>query len=141
MSINQPGHACAIYLYNLRRHYSGHLATRGGSPFGVWSMGDDWFSPVIIYSALQWLSFCCVVRGAACGYPTDHTAKKSYEAPQALRSQVPISHWNYLKRGELGNVCCRDLDHLSAELIRARERLRHKRGIIRSCSQQCGYWL
>jgi len=47
--------------------------------------------------------------------------------------------WNYLKRVELGNVCCRDLEHLSIELIRARERLRHKREVIRSCSQQCGY--
>src|SRR5260221_9369100 len=47
--------------------------------------------------------------------------------------------WNYLKRVELGNVCCRDLQHLSTELIRARERLRHKREVIRSCSQQCGY--
>jgi transposase len=47
--------------------------------------------------------------------------------------------WNYLKRVELGNVCCRDLEHLHQEIIRARERLRHKREIIRSCSQQCGY--
>ncbi|MFL5627957.1 MAG: transposase [Ktedonobacteraceae bacterium] len=47
--------------------------------------------------------------------------------------------WNYLKRVELGNVCCTDLDHLSTVLIRARERLRHKREIIQSCSRQCGY--
>src|SRR5579885_2261043 len=47
--------------------------------------------------------------------------------------------WNYLKRVELGNVCCTDLEHLSTELIRARERLRHKRGIIQSCVQQAGY--
>lgn len=47
--------------------------------------------------------------------------------------------WNYLKRVELGNVCCMDLDDLSTQLIRARERLRHKRAIIRSCSRQCGY--
>jgi transposase len=38
--------------------------------------------------------------------------------------------WNYLKRVELGNVCCPDLHHLSTALIRARERLRHKREII-----------
>jgi hypothetical protein len=25
------------------------------------------------------------------------------------------------------------------EVIRAKERIRHKRDIIRSCSQQCGY--
>jgi transposase len=47
--------------------------------------------------------------------------------------------WNYLKRVELGNVCCADVNHLHQELIRAKERLRHKRDIIRSCSQQCGY--
>ena len=47
--------------------------------------------------------------------------------------------WNSLKRVELGNVCCRDLQHLSTELLRARERLRHKREVIRRCSQQCGY--
>ncbi len=47
--------------------------------------------------------------------------------------------WNYLKRVELGNVCCRDLAHLEAELIRARERLRHKRSIIQACSRECGY--
>jgi transposase len=47
--------------------------------------------------------------------------------------------WNYLKRVELGNVCCANLDQLSRALIRARGRLRHKREIIRSCSQQCGY--
>ena len=47
--------------------------------------------------------------------------------------------WNYLKRVELGNVCCADLDQLQCELIRARERLRHKQEIIKSCSRQCGY--
>ena len=49
--------------------------------------------------------------------------------------------WNSLKRVELGNVCCANLDQLSLALIRARERLRHKREIIRSCSQQCGYFV
>jgi transposase len=49
--------------------------------------------------------------------------------------------WNYLKRVELANVCCRDLDQLQRELIRARERLRHKKEIIKSCSRQCGYLL
>jgi transposase len=47
--------------------------------------------------------------------------------------------WNDLKRVEMGNVCCSDLDHLQAQLIRARERLRHKTEIIQSCSRQCGY--
>ena len=47
--------------------------------------------------------------------------------------------WNYLKRVELGNVCCSDFDHLYREIIRAKERLRHKQAIIISCSRQCGY--
>lgn len=47
--------------------------------------------------------------------------------------------WNYLKRVELKNRCCRDLAELAVELRRAKERLRHKREIIRSCSRQCGY--
>ena len=47
--------------------------------------------------------------------------------------------WNYLKRVELGNVCCSDLNQLQRELIRAKERLRHKKEIIKSCSRECGY--
>jgi transposase len=47
--------------------------------------------------------------------------------------------WNSLKRRELANVCCRTLQDLEQELIRARERLRHKRSIIRRCFLQCGY--
>src|SRR2546429_9984763 len=41
--------------------------------------------------------------------------------------------WNYLKRVELGNVCCCDFDHLYREIIRGKERLRHKKEIIISC--------
>ncbi len=47
--------------------------------------------------------------------------------------------WNYLKRVELKNRCCADLSELRLELRRAKERLRHKRHIIRSCSAHCGY--
>ncbi len=47
--------------------------------------------------------------------------------------------WNYLKRVELRNVCCRDLPHLRRELRRATARLRHKRHVIRGCAQQAGY--
>jgi transposase len=47
--------------------------------------------------------------------------------------------WNYLKRVELANICCHDLQELRTQVIRARERLRHKRAIIRACSRQCGY--
>ena len=47
--------------------------------------------------------------------------------------------WNSLKRVELGNVCCANLDQLQRKLIQAKERLRHKKEIIKSCSRQCGY--
>jgi transposase len=47
--------------------------------------------------------------------------------------------WNYLKRVELKNRCCRDLADLHLALRRATERLRHKRDVIRACSLQCGY--
>lgn len=47
--------------------------------------------------------------------------------------------WSYLKRVELAKVCAHDLVELRTALIRARERLRHKREIIRACSRQCGY--
>ena len=49
--------------------------------------------------------------------------------------------WNYLKRVELGNVCCANLDQLHRGLMRAIERLRHKKESITSCSRQCGYSL
>ena len=47
--------------------------------------------------------------------------------------------WNALKRVELKNRCCRDLAELRAEVRRAKERLRHKRALLRSCSAHCGY--
>ncbi len=47
--------------------------------------------------------------------------------------------WNYLKRRELGNVCCPDLPTLGQALHRAKARLRHKRQVLRGCIAQCGY--
>jgi transposase len=47
--------------------------------------------------------------------------------------------WNYLKRVELGNCCCRDLAELALALCRATERLRHKRSVIQACVRQAGY--
>ena len=47
--------------------------------------------------------------------------------------------WNYLKRVELKNVCCRDLLHLREELSKATKRLRHKSLIIRGCINQTGF--
>jgi transposase len=47
--------------------------------------------------------------------------------------------WNYLKRVELGNLCCRDLTELALALRRAKERLRHKRSVIQACFLHAGY--
>ena len=41
--------------------------------------------------------------------------------------------WQYLKRVELRNRCCRDLVHLRAELRKALARLRHKRDVLSGC--------
>jgi transposase len=47
--------------------------------------------------------------------------------------------WSYLQRVELKNRCCADVAELRLELRRAKERLRHKRHIIRNFSTHCGY--
>jgi transposase len=47
--------------------------------------------------------------------------------------------WNLLKRVELKNVCCRDLAELATVVRQAKDRLRHKPEIIRSCVRQCGW--
>lgn len=51
--------------------------------------------------------------------------------------------WNYRKRVELGNVCCRcpDLGTLHLALRRANERVRHKRRVLRGCIAACGYYV
>lgn len=41
--------------------------------------------------------------------------------------------WNLLKRRELKNRCCQDLAQLGQELIRAKERLRHREAILQHC--------
>ena len=46
--------------------------------------------------------------------------------------------WNYLKRVEMGNLCCRDLSELRGELRKAIARLRHKSHIIQSFIPQAG---
>lgn len=47
--------------------------------------------------------------------------------------------WNYLKRVELANVCCRDLGALTEQVRQAEQRVRDHPEIICACSQQCGY--
>jgi transposase len=46
--------------------------------------------------------------------------------------------WQYLKRVELRNVLCADLDHLHDELTRATKRLRRKPHAIHGCLRQVG---
>lgn len=41
--------------------------------------------------------------------------------------------WNLLTRRELKNLCCQHLSHLRQALVRAKERLRHRRKILQSC--------
>lgn len=46
--------------------------------------------------------------------------------------------WNLLKRRELKNLCCRDVPQVAQELRRARERLRHRRAVLRQCFAHAG---
>ncbi len=41
--------------------------------------------------------------------------------------------WNLLKCRELKNLCCQNLSHLQEALVRAKERLRHRKQILQSC--------
>ena len=41
--------------------------------------------------------------------------------------------WNLLKRRELKNLCCQGLSHLRLALVRAKERLRHRKELLQSC--------
>ncbi len=47
--------------------------------------------------------------------------------------------WNLLKRAELRNRCCQDLDELCWELGLAVRRLRRKPHLLAACVHQCGY--
>jgi transposase len=41
--------------------------------------------------------------------------------------------WNLLKRRELKNLCCTNLSYLRSSLVRAKERLRHRKPTLQSC--------
>lgn len=47
--------------------------------------------------------------------------------------------WNHLKRVELRNRCCQDLDELRWELGLAIRRRRRKPHLLTACFRQCGY--
>ncbi len=49
--------------------------------------------------------------------------------------------WNLLKRAELKNVCCLTLQDLRQQLLRAKERLRHRKSTLSQCYAHAGYSL
>lgn len=49
--------------------------------------------------------------------------------------------WNLLKRVQLHNVCCLDLQHLEQALLHAKERLRHRKATLSQCYAHAGYRL
>lgn len=49
--------------------------------------------------------------------------------------------WNLLKRVELKNICCLDVQHVQRELRRAKERLRHRKSVLRQCFAHAGCFL
>jgi transposase len=46
--------------------------------------------------------------------------------------------WNLLKRVELKNVCCLDVQHIQREVRRAKERLRHRKSVLCQCFAHAG---
>src|SRR5712692_6290776 len=47
--------------------------------------------------------------------------------------------WNLLKRRELKNLCEASFDHLGTDLLRAKERLRHRKTILCQCIAHAGF--
>ena len=47
--------------------------------------------------------------------------------------------WKHLKCVELKNLCCQNLKELKVELLKAKERLRHKKHVILGCIRQPGF--
>ncbi len=47
--------------------------------------------------------------------------------------------WNSLKRRELKNLCAHDFEQLAIERVRAKERLRHRKTVLRQCVAHAGF--
>src|SRR5947209_7321070 len=47
--------------------------------------------------------------------------------------------WNLLKRRELKNLCAADFEQLGTELLRAKERLRHRKTVLCQCIAHAGF--
>jgi transposase len=93
-----------------------------------------------------WASSCDTVRSSCLGDEIKDFLKRG-AAKRLHLEQLPGyapdlnpdgGIWNYLKRVELGNVCCSDLAQLRHKLIQAKERLRHKKEIVKSCFRKSG---
>lgn len=49
--------------------------------------------------------------------------------------------WNLLKRVELKNVCCLEVQQVEMQLRRAKERLRHRKSVLCQCFALAGCFL
>jgi transposase len=67
-----------------------------------------------------------------------HLERLPASAPE-LNPQEGV--WNLLKRRELKNLCAVDFQQLETELVRAKERLRHRKTVLSQCFAHAGYSL
>ena len=74
-------------------------------------------------------AFLCEAQGRV------HVERLPGYAPELNPKEGIFKH---LKLVELKNLCCAHLEELKLELRRAKERLRHKRGVIEGCFRQVG---
>jgi transposase len=65
-----------------------------------------------------------------------HLERLPGSAPE-LNPEVRV--WNLLKRRELKNLCAADFDQLATELVRAKERLRHRKPVLCQCIAHAGF--
>jgi transposase len=73
---------------------------------------------------------------AAGGAKRIHLERLPGYAPE-LNPEVRV--WNLLKRRELKNLCAADFEQLAAELVRVKERLRHRKTVLRQCIAHAGF--
>ncbi len=73
------------------------------------------------------------------GLVAQHLDEPSMRDENKALVGVPAQAYRLFPPVILANVCCANIAQLYTELIRARERLRHRRGIIRACARQCSY--
>lgn len=89
---------------------------------------------VLLFTVLRWSKISRALAGAN----RIQIERLPTYAPE-LNPQEGV--WNLLKRVELKNVCCLNLQHVRQELVRARERLRHRTFTLSHCYAHAGYRL